>query len=200
MDFDKYSQDELIRISHKAGYLLDLNDSPPVPGYLEAAVMVLLSWIEDQWQVILTRRTNTVSDHKGQVAFPGGAKEPTDANLLEAALRETKEEIGVRHGDVQVFGKMNPMQTISYFRITPFIGFIRHPYPFIPAANEVEKIFPIPLNWIASEMNWSMDWVSGLPDGSRRQVIRYKPFDGEVLWGISAMFLQEFIQGIKNTR
>jgi len=200
MDFDKLSQEEIIQLSLKAGFIPDLKELPAIPGYLDAAVLILLSWIDKQWQVILTRRTNTVSDHKGQVAFPGGAKESVDQNLLEAALREAKEEIGVAPEDVDVFGMMKPMLTISNFRITPFIGFIQHPYPFTPAMDEVERIFYIPINWIASNNNWSLEWVNGLPDGSRRKVVRYKPYNGEVLWGISAMFLQEFLHGINNTR
>ncbi len=200
MNFNKLSTEQIKVITKRAGFLLNTPDIPSVPGYLEAAILILFSRIDDQWQVILTRRTNNVSDHKGQVAFPGGAREISDASLLEAALRETNEEIGVSKKDIEVFGKMNPMQTISYFHITPFLGFIPHPYPYQPARDEVERIFSIPLNWIADKENWSMDWINGLPDGSRRQVIRYKPYDGEILWGISAMFLQEYLHGINNTR
>ncbi len=198
MDFNKLTRDEFIAIIQNSGFRLNSIELEPIHGYLEAAVLILFSRIDNQWQVILTRRTDTVNDHKGQVAFPGGAREEQDNSLMETALREAQEEIGILPGDVQVIGQMSPMQTISYYRITPFLGIISHPYHFTAAKDEVARIFFIPLPWIADTQNWSMEWFGGLPDGSRRQVIRYNPYDGEILWGISAMFMQTFIQGLKN--
>ena len=84
----------------------------PPAGYRNAAVLLLLSFQGDECSLLFTRRTETVQDHKGQVAFPGGGMEPQDADLVETALREAQEEIGLECSAVQVIGRLQPFPTI----------------------------------------------------------------------------------------
>ncbi len=167
------------------------------PDFLEAAVFILLVREEEQWKMLLTRRTDTVRDHKGQVSFPGGAREETDTSIQETALRETCEEIGVDPKDITFFGRLTTMKSVSSYIITPFVGYLPWPYPLKLAESEVSRVFLIPLNWLEESCNWEVEWFTGLPDGIRRQVIRYHPYDGEILWGISAYFAQQVIRIIK---
>lgn len=171
--------------------------SSPIPGpdeqLIEAAVMILLVCQDDRWNLVLTRRTQTVRDHKGQVSFPGGAHEVDDASLEMTALRETQEEIGLDPSCVQILGQLDPVSTITSYRITPFVGTCTWPQTLHPAVDEVERVFTIPLDWLALKENWyTRDFV--LPEtGVRRQAIMYQIYDGELLWGISATLVQHLL-------
>lgn len=164
---------------------------------LEAAICILFVREDDQWKLLLTRRTETVRDHKGQVSFPGGAREDEDTSLRETALRETWEEIGVHPKDIQILGQLASMKTVSNYIITPFIGVMPWPYPLTLAENEVSRVFLVPLDWLWDDNHWEKTWINGLPDGVRRQVIKYHLYDGELLWGISAYFAQQVVKVLK---
>src|SRR5512136_1670211 len=81
------------------------------------------------WQVLLTRRTNSVAEHQGQVAFPGGRSDPTDTTPEMTALREAHEEIGLDPTQVRILGRMDSQWTISNYMVTPVIGVIPWPFP-----------------------------------------------------------------------
>ena len=104
-------------------------DVPPVP----AGVLIPMYEKDGEHFVIFTLRTETVEHHKGQISFPGGAFNPGDENLLDTALRESFEEIGLFPSDVEVMGELDDQVTVSNFRITPFVGFIPYPYTFHPS-------------------------------------------------------------------
>jgi 8-oxo-dGTP pyrophosphatase MutT (NUDIX family) len=151
-----------------------------------AAVLVPLAGWNDEWQLVFTRRTDTVEHHKGQVSFPGGGCELDDATPEATALREASEEIGLAPADVRLLGRMNDIITITQYRVTPIVGVIPWPYQFRPEPAEVERIFTIPFPWLADSSNWDEQPIT--PPGSIRPfpVIRYHPYDGEILWGASA--------------
>ena len=89
----------------------------------KAAVLIPLFLRNKSWNVIFTRRSQTVQDHKGQVSFPGGAFEWLDKDLEATALRETEEEIGISPEQIKILGRMNPFPSISNYLITPVVGF-----------------------------------------------------------------------------
>lgn len=151
-----------------------------------AAVLIPLIFWLDEWHLVLTRRTETVEHHKGQVSFPGGGCELGEASPEMTALREAREEIGLNPEDVRLLGRMNDVITITRFRVTPVIGVIPWPYRFRLEPAEVERLFTIPLSWLADRSNWDEQPVP--VDGIVRPipVVRYHPYDTEVLWGISA--------------
>ncbi len=160
-----------------------------------AAVLVPLIDFGDEWQVLFTRRTEILDSHKGQVSFPGGACEPGEATPEQTALREAEEEIGLRPTDVRLLGRLNPMLTITGFRVTPVVGVLPWPYTFRVSNIEVGRVFTIPLLWLADGRNY---WEFARP-GSDLRLIAYHPYDGELLWGATARMTQTLLQALKLT-
>ncbi len=157
------------------------------PGSIrEASVLVPFYQDGGQWQLVFIRRTETVGNHKGQVAFPGGGAEPGDISGEATALREAWEEIGLRPEDVRLLGNLKPFNSHSGFRITPYVGIIPWPYPLKISNDEVSRVFSIPLAWLARPENHYIGEFISLPGREPRKVYYFLPFDGEILWGISA--------------
>lgn len=159
-----------------------------------AAVLMPLAWREDEWHLVFTRRTNDVEHHKGQVSFPGGGCDAQDATSEQTALREAYEEIGLEPGDVRLLGRLNEMVTITRFRVTPVMGIIPWPYDFRLSAVEVERVFSIPLTWLAQPVNWEEHNFTAHGAPRSFPVISYHPYDGEILWGASARMTQDFLK------
>ncbi len=164
---------------------------------IEAAVLVLLVYYENQWQVLYTRRADNVRDHKGQVSFPGGSRENEDQSFEMTALRETSEEIGLDPTNIQILSNLLCVKTISNYLIMPIVGTISWPQPLQLASDEVKRVFLIPLDWLADNHNWQKQWyqVAGLR--KKRKVIVYEPYDGEILWGISATITHMLVERLK---
>ena len=161
---------------------------PPRP----AAVLLTLTWIQGEWQVIFTRRTERVAHHKGQVSFPGGAADPEDDGPESTALREASEEIGLHPADLRILGRLGNMLTVSNFLITPVVAVLPWPYTFFVHNVEVSRVFTIPLHWLADRENWQ----EFIRKETQRTVITYFPYDGELLWGVTARITVEFIRAI----
>jgi 8-oxo-dGTP pyrophosphatase MutT (NUDIX family) len=180
-----------------------LQDTPPDPelarlaaayaGLRPAAVLVPLLWDEDRWRLLLTRRTETVQSHKGQVSFPGGAAEPFDDSPEATALREAQEEIGLRVQDARVLGRMAVRPTISSFLVTPIVARIPWPYQFRLSTNEVSRVFTVPLAWLA-EAAHREERPHTTPGGIFERVIHYQSFDGEILWGATARITLDLLR------
>ena len=158
-----------------------------------AAVLIPLVWHDDQWHLLFTLRTDTVESHKGQVSFPGGACDEGENTPEETALREADEEIGVPPRDVRVLGRLSNLITITYFRVTPVVGVVRWPAVFRVGAHEVARIFTIPLAWLANSSN---RWQFDIP-GTKRSLIAYHPYDGELLWGATARMTVDFLHVLR---
>lgn len=176
---------------------------PSPPGYAEvelteethlkcAAVLIPLVWHEDEWHLLFTRRTDHVESHKGQVSFPGGACDEGEQTPEQTALREAEEEIGLAPRDVRVLGRLTDLITITYFRVTPVVGVVRWPAVFRVGQHEVARVFTMPLAWLADPVN---RWQFELP-ATRRTLIAFHPFDGELLWGASARMTVEFLDAL----
>jgi 8-oxo-dGTP pyrophosphatase MutT (NUDIX family) len=170
----------------------DLND-----GYFPAAVMVLFLSENDRWHILYTQRTHSVRDHKGQVSFPGGAWEDQDLCLKETAFRETFEEIGIKKEEIQILGSLPPINTISNYTITPFVGLISPDLLFQLEKAEVESVFSIPIAWLAEETNREEREFMDSNSNIHRNVIFYKEYGGHVLLGITAMLTMKILELIK---
>ena len=153
-----------------------------------AAVLVPLVWYGEEWHLLFTRRTDTVESHKGQVSFPGGACDEGEISPEETALREAEEEIGIRPKDVKVLGRLADLVTITYFRVTPVVGVVSWPAVFRVGQHEVARVFTMPLAWLADPAN---RWQFELP--TRRNLIAFHPYDGELLWGATARMTVDFL-------
>lgn len=155
----------------------------------KAAVLIPLTYFQNEWHILFTRRTDRVESHKGQVSFPGGASDNGESDE-QTALRETNEEIGININDIQVIGKLSSMITISKYRVSPVAGVIPFPYAFKIQNAEVARVFTIPLLWLANKNNY---WEFTLHDPNR-SVIAYHPYDGELLWGATARMTVNFLK------
>jgi 8-oxo-dGTP pyrophosphatase MutT (NUDIX family) len=112
----------------------------------KAAVLVPLVEREDELYVVYIRRSDAVESHRGQVAFPGGRVSPSDATLLETALRETHEEVGIEPAAIEVLGGFATMHTVSTgFAVAPFVGLVAGAAKLRPDPAEVAEIFEVPL-------------------------------------------------------
>ncbi len=158
-----------------------------------AAVLIPLFRQEDEWHLLFTRRTETVESHKGQVSFPGGGCDDGETTPEETALREAEEEIGINRHDVRVLGRLANMITITSFRVTPVVGVIPWPAVLRLGQDEVERVFTIPLTWLADERN---RWEFPFP-GRSRSLIAFHPYDGELLWGATARITVDFLQALE---
>jgi len=151
-----------------------------------AAVLIPFLKIDKTWHILFTRRTDTLPEHSGQVAFPGGGSEPEDKSPEATALRETYEEIGLAPENVQILGKLNTLQTISNYCITPVVGVIPWPYLFQLELTEVSWIFTIPLAWLANPTHYEIRHRALPSPFPPIPVVYFQHYDGELLWGVSA--------------
>ena len=157
-----------------------------------AAVMVILTLIDKQLNVLFTHRTNTVSTHKDQVSFPGGLHEIDDDGLIHTALRETEEEIGLKIEKNEILGRLPALNSISGFQIHPFIYFIETLPQLEINYKEVKHTFVVPLDWIIDRKNWNYQIIKSTNTKERRVVV-FKKFKNEIVWGITGQLLVSFV-------
>lgn len=163
-----------------------------------AAVLIPLLEIKHQWYLLLTQRSDSLIQHRGQVAFPGGAYERKDEDLQQTALREMQEEIGVKIGDVEVFGHLGDMPIITGYLVRPYVGEIPWPYPLDISRNEVKNAFKIPLDWLADPNNRKTEYRSYA--GREIPVVLFDFYDGYQLWGASAEMTLALLSAVNLTR
>ena len=125
----------------------------PASALKEAAVLVGLVDRPEGVQVLLTRRTDILRHHAGQVSFPGGRLEPEDDGPIGAALRETREEIGVGPDLVTPLGFLDPLATVTGFRVMPVVARIAPTYEPLPEPGEVAEVFEVPLDFLMAPGN-----------------------------------------------
>jgi 8-oxo-dGTP pyrophosphatase MutT (NUDIX family) len=182
---------------------VNATEYPDLPEYLghspvPAAVLMPLFRKENGWNLLFIRRTVDQHEHSNQVAFPGGRADSQDATVEQTALREAEEEIGLQPGKVQVLGRMRTYITVTHDRVTPVVGVIPWPYPFRLASKEVSRIFTIPLAWLADPENHEVR-MRALPEPfAKIPVVYFNPYDGEVLWGASALFTLALLEILKS--
>jgi 8-oxo-dGTP pyrophosphatase MutT (NUDIX family) len=156
-----------------------------------AAVLIPLVERAAGVHVLLTQRTSHLSDHAGQISFPGGRVEAQDRHRQDTALRETEEEIGVPRDRVTVLGALPDYEMNSGFRITPVIGWIRPPYPTQADPFEVQDIFETPLAHFLDPSNYQRRRYA--LEGRDRRYLAV-PYQGRYIWGATAGMLYLFYQ------
>jgi 8-oxo-dGTP pyrophosphatase MutT (NUDIX family) len=145
-----------------------------------------------EWHILLTRRSEALAEHRGQVAFPGGRSDLKDKSPESTALREAEEEIGIKPTDVRILGKLNNIWTITNYSVTPVVGVIPWPYLIQLAKYEVSRAFIVPLAWLSDPSHHEVRQRTIPPPYSLQlhtdsfPVIYFQPYDQEILWGVSA--------------
>ena len=169
--------------------IADGSDAPERPGQRAASVLMPLV-LRDTWRVIFTQRPDTMPSHAGQISFPGGKREGAES-ALQAALRETEEEIGVSRTDIDVFARLPSFNAGDRFRVSPFIGIVRPSAPIVPDAREVADVFETPLSFLMDSANHIPRDVEFKGEPHRLVDMPWRDESGEVrhIWGMTAMML-----------
>lgn len=159
-------------------------------GLIAAAVLMPIYDKGEDYYLIVTKRTEEVYHHKGQISFPGGKRQIEDNSLKDTALRESYEEIGLNPGDVDILGELDDILTNTGFIVSPFVGAIPYPYDFIPSEREVEEIIEVPLAALLDSQNVreQLSFRQGEP------VTDYSyEYGNWLIWGATARILNQFL-------
>ena len=162
---------------------------------IPAAVLVPLVNREDEITVLLTKRTDHLNNHAGQISFPGGQMDKTDRNSEHTALRETEEEIGLKEQLVEIVGHLNDYVVGTGFLVRPIIGFIEPPLVLNPHENEVAEIFEAPLNFVTHPENF--EYHTRTIKGIERSFIAIQ-WNDRFIWGATAGILQDLSHRLWN--
>ena len=161
------------------------------PALQPAGIMVIVYKKDGVHCMLLNKRSRHVYRHKGEIAFPGGRVDPSDRSLLDTALRETHEEMGILPEDIRVLGALDDVATSTGFVISPYVGTIQYPYPWAPSEREVAEVLEIPLPAL-SDKGCRRDEVR-LVNGKLTASPGYA-YNGHVIWGATALVIQRFFE------
>jgi 8-oxo-dGTP pyrophosphatase MutT (NUDIX family) len=171
--------------------LLDLEEAAALepPGVTESAVLVPLTVVDDEVRVVFTRRRDDLRRHAGEFSFPGGRRDPGETNLIETALRETEEEVGIDRSLVELIGALQPTATIATdFSIHPFVGVVPAGAARVAEPAEVAEVIEVPLvNLVANRERRRL---------TRRDLAFHTtvyPLGDRVIWGATARMLDDLV-------
>lgn len=161
----------------------------------QAAVMANLFIKNDEWHVVMIERNPNDNDrHGGQISFPGGKHEPSDATMLDTALREAEEEVGIPKKAIQVLGSLTELYIpVSNFQVHPFVGYLDLPPEYIIQAAEVQSILEVPLSIFQNESFRKLTDIRISPTLTLKNVPFYD-VGGKILWGATAMIMSELVE------
>ena len=174
----------------------DLNPGTRSIGpFIPAAVLIPLVLHMSKTTVLLTRRTEHLAKHPGQISFPGGQVDDDDNTPEETALRETEEEIGLHRSYIDIIGRLCDYETRTGFRVTPIVAFVNPPFELEQDSNEVAEFFEVPLAFLLDPKNYQRH--SHICEGTKREfyAISYNQY---YIWGATAGMLVNFCEVLKN--
>jgi 8-oxo-dGTP pyrophosphatase MutT (NUDIX family) len=155
----------------------------------EAAVLMLVLEWEYKYHFLLTRRTEEVQTHKGQISFPGGMREEGEA-LMQTALRETFEEVGIPEDRIEILGRFHDYISVTDYRVTPFAGFIKGPFLVNPQVTEVAEVLQVPFRVFMDPGRLRIE--KRILMGKEENVYYYSYGNHEV-WGLTARIIRDFL-------
>jgi 8-oxo-dGTP pyrophosphatase MutT (NUDIX family) len=163
----------------------------PLASQRRAGVLAPLFVRDGNLWVLLTKRTESVEKHRGQIAFPGGGQEEDDESLYRTALRETEEEIGVKPEDVRYLGDLTPIVTITDYYVEPYVGAIPYPYPFQLQETEIAGLIEVPIPALLDPKALEIRPFPGRPEP-----VLYYHYGETVIWGATARILKELLDAL----
>ena len=171
--------------------LAELKTRTLTDGYARqaAVLMPVFEW-EGEYHFLLTRRTEEVQTHKGQISFPGGMREGEE-DLVNTALRETFEEVGIAENQIEILGRFHDYMSITRFRVTPFAGFIHGPFKTIPHVLEVAEVLQVPFRIFTDPGRLRIE--KNIYSKSEPNVYFYS-YGTHQIWGLTARIIKEFIE------
>lgn len=167
-------------------------DTEPTPASVLMPVIVR----DTGPTLLLTQRTAHLNDHAGQVSLPGGRVEETDRSVIDTALRETEEEVGLHRRHVEVLGALPDYFTGTGFRVTPVVAVVRPPFDLRADPFEVAEIFEVPMAFLMNGMNHqrrSFDF----PGGLGRRTFYSMPYERFFIWGATAAMLRNLFHFLR---
>lgn len=153
-----------------------------IDGLIQSAVLVPI--LSQNESILFIKRSMSVKDHKGQIAFPGGVINSTDLSPIETALRETKEEVGIDPQNIETINFIDDTITIAGYLIHPVVGIIRGKTEILPNRDEVDEVFLIPIRDILN---------SEVKEDPERFSWEFR-INGITIWGATARILKNFIE------
>jgi 8-oxo-dGTP pyrophosphatase MutT (NUDIX family) len=167
------------------------------PHFSHAAVLVPLFKKSEKCHLLFTKRSERVKYHKSEISFPGGVVDEEDRELINTALREAHEEIGLKESDIQVIGLLDDIVTITEFIVTPIVGLFPYPYPFKVSEVEIAELIEVPLSFLLSKECLSERTILR---GGRDEVVYAYQFGEHIIWGATARILKQFLDLISSER
>ena len=165
---------------------------PKQPWRSASVLLPLITHAEPT--VLLTKRTEQLHDHAGQVSFPGGGREAQDRDPIATALRETREEIGLDPGQVEVAGFLRGYLTITGYAVTPVVGLVRPGFDLTIDPLEVAEVFEVPLAFLADPRNREVQTRELGGEQVGFYLFRYQ---GQTIWGATAAMLVNFLDALE---
>ena len=158
-----------------------------------SAIVIPFLEIKKEAHLLFTIRTDKVEHHKGQISFPGGAREIQDKSLKDTAIRECYEEVGIPKNMINIIGRFDDFPTITNFLVTPFAATIPYPYPKIINEKEVEDILEVPLELFLTDKAFE---VKQWQRKGKEYPVYFYYFKQNVIWGATAFIFNRFIEQI----
>lgn len=158
----------------------------------EAAVLMPVFEWENEYHFLLTRRTQEVQTHKGQISFPGGMREGEEG-LVKTALRETFEEVGIEESRIEILGRFHDYVSITDYRVTPFAGFISEPFTTIPQIHEVAEILQVPFRIFLDPGRLRIEKSTFV---DRDANVYFYSYGTHQIWGLTARIIKDFLEAL----
>lgn len=162
-----------------------------------AAVLVPVITGTTGIEILLTQRTDLVEHHKNQISFPGGTVDNEDKSIIDAALRETEEELGIPSDCVEILGIIDEVTTPSHFLITPVVGILKSLPRLRLNRIEVQRAFTVPLAFFDNENNMRLEHREF--EGKKREVYFYE-YENKTIWGVTAFIIRLLLRRIAESR
>lgn len=156
---------------------------------LKAAAVLVLVVNHPSPTLVFTQRTAHLTEHAGQISFPGGRVEPNDRDAAATALRETVEETGINAGQIEIVGPLPHYTTGTGYRITPVLAWASEPLTYSPDAREVAEVFEVPASFLLNPRNHRQE--TAMYKGRMRRYYAI-PFGHRYIWGATAGMLITF--------
>tara|TARA_B100001750_G_scaffold248338_1_gene278535 strand:+ start:9417 stop:10034 length:618 start_codon:yes stop_codon:yes gene_type:complete len=161
-----------------------------------AAVIAFIYYKKKDLCVLLNKRSQLVEHHKGEISFPGGVMDYEDKSILDTALREAAEEMGIQPAHVDIVSQLSSVITRTNFIITPFVGIIPEAYPFNVNKEEIDQILEIPLTSLINQLEQQISSISPqIPENS----FHYS-YENHIIWGATANILSELLLVLSKTK
>ncbi len=163
----------------------------------DAAVLVPVIERDGESHLLFTKRADHLGEHPGQMSFPGGGREPEDADSRETALREANEEIALDPADASIVGRLDDIRTITEYAVTPVVARVPD-RPYVPNESEVAEIIVVSVSALLASENYESEFRDHPHYGEI--VIHYFHVDGYTIWGATGRIVVDFLERTTNWR